>query len=128
MGRFVSFALTLGVSLAKNIDDGYIPAPNVGANVGDPAMMQGYLLKDAAITDNAVCLDGSPGLYYHRKGTGTGENKWYIHQEGGGWCSSLPACLTRSQMNLGSSKKIHANRILERGVLLAGSADQPTDA
>ena len=57
MGRFVSvLALTLGVSLAENIDDGYIPAPNVGANVGDPAMMQGYLLKDAAITDNAVCL------------------------------------------------------------------------
>ena len=64
MGFVSVLALTLGVSLAENIDDGYIPAPNVGANVGDPAMMQGYLLKDAAITDNAVCL-GRVTLRHH---------------------------------------------------------------
>jgi hypothetical protein len=25
-------------------------------------------------------------LYYHRKGTGSGANKWFIHQQGGGLC------------------------------------------
>ena len=77
---------------AEDIDDGYIPVPNVEAEAGDPALMTGYSLVDAAKTDNAVCLDGTPGLYYHRPGTSTGAKKWYIHQEGGGWCSDVAAC------------------------------------
>ena len=88
---------------ADDIDDGFVPAANVDAVAGDPALMTGYSLTDAAKTDNAVCLDGSPGLYYHRPGTGDGANKWYIHQEGGGWCSSIGACQGRSMQALGSS-------------------------
>ena len=34
----------------------------------------------AATRDNAVCLDGTPGTFYHRPGTGTGANKWYIRK------------------------------------------------
>ena len=67
---------------------------------------QGYFLKDAAAgPDNARCLDGSPALYYHRKGTGSGANKWYVHQEGGGWCYDLPGCVSRSKGRLGSTLK-----------------------
>lgn len=95
--------LAFGFCLAKDIDDGYLPIPNVEAKSGDPAAMQGYSLTEAAKLDNAVCLDGTPGLYYHRPGTGGGANKWYIHQEGGGWCSSVDACQERSLTNLGSS-------------------------
>ena len=29
-----------------------------------------------------VCLEGTPALYYHRKGTGSGANKWFLHQQG----------------------------------------------
>ena len=89
MKLLTAAAALLTASHAEDIDDGYVPIPNVDAQVGDPAMMTGYSLVDAAKTDNAVCLDGSPGLYYHRPGTGTGAKKWYIHQEGGGWCSSV---------------------------------------
>ena len=65
---------------AEDIDDGFVPIANVEAEAGDPATMMGYSLVDAAVLDNAVCLDGTPGLYYHRPGTGTGATKWYIHQ------------------------------------------------
>ena len=34
------------------------------------------LLTEAAVSNNAVCLDGSPGVYYFRAGSGSGENKW----------------------------------------------------
>jgi len=87
----------------EDIDDGYVPAPNIEAEAGDPQTMTGYLLTDAAKLDGALCLDGTPGLYYHRKGTGSGANKWYIHQEGGGWCSSVDSCRSRSLSLLGSS-------------------------
>ena len=53
---------------------------------------------------NAVCLDGSPGTYYFRPGSGSGATKWYIHHQGGGWCESLDDCLDRSHGSLGSSK------------------------
>ena len=65
----------LTLVLANDIDDGYTPVPNREASAGDPAAMVGYSLVDAAKTDNAVCLDGTPGLYYHRPGTGSGINK-----------------------------------------------------
>jgi len=50
-----------------------------------------------------MCLDGTPGAYYHRPGTGSGKNKWYIHHQGGGWCESFDDCLGRSRTGLGSS-------------------------
>jgi len=85
------------------IMDGYQPALNMEADFSDPALMTGYFLTEAFKTDDAKCLDGTPGLYYFRKGSGDGANKWYIHQEGGGWCESLDACLGRSKTHLGSS-------------------------
>lgn len=88
---------------SEDIFDGYVAPPNIEARDGDPALMTGYSLVDAAKMENAVCLDGSPGLYYHRPGTGTGINSWFIHQEGGGWCTSVGACYERSLTNLGSS-------------------------
>ena len=62
----------------------------------------GVFLKDAATNDMAVCLDGTPGVYYIAKGTGDGVNKWYIHHEGGGWCVNNADCLGRSNTTLGS--------------------------
>jgi len=65
---------------------------------------QGYFMKEAAETKGAVCLDGTPGLYYLQEGSGDGANKWYIHHEGGGWCESMDDCLGRSKGGLGSTK------------------------
>ena len=47
-----------------------------------PGTMTGYWLDTALKQDNAACLDGTAPLYYHRPGTGTGKDKWYIHHEG----------------------------------------------
>ena len=43
----------------------------------------GYFLTEAAATKGARCLDGTPGLYYHRKGAGAGANKWLVHHQVG---------------------------------------------
>jgi len=86
-------------------DDGacYIPRTEVGQD--NPAFAQGYFLKEAAEgPENAKCLDGSPALYYHRKGTGSGAHKWFLHQQGGGWCYTEESCVGRSKAGLGSTK------------------------
>ena len=67
-----------------------------------PTMATGYFLNKTLKTD-AFCLDGSGPLYYHLPGVDSGSNKWYFHFEGGGCCSSLSDCFSRSQTNLGST-------------------------
>merc|ERR1712166_1041455 len=109
VGQISIVALLVGGAIAAptagyiGIMDGYQPAPNVEADASDPALMTGYSLTEAHRADGAKCLDGTPGLYYFRPGSGDGANKWYIHQEGGGWCESDESCLGRSKTRLGSS-------------------------
>lgn len=59
-------------------------------------------LTAAAAREGAVCLDGSPAAYYFFKGAKA--SSFYLHQQGGGWCSSDADCLSRSKTALGSSK------------------------
>ena len=69
-----------------------------------PGSATGYWLDDALKgPDHAACLDGTAPLYYHRPGTGSGVNKWYIHHEGGGWCYNLNDCAGRAKGALGST-------------------------
>jgi len=63
-----------------------------------------FLLTDAAAKTGAVCLDGTPGGGYLRRGSGNGVKKWIIFHQGGGWCSSDTNCAGRSLTALGSSK------------------------
>ena len=49
----------------------------------------------------AVCLDGSPGVFYTSvRGKAT---QWLIFLEGGGWCYSLADCIARTATSTGSS-------------------------
>merc|ERR1719498_2071541 len=87
------------------LDDGACYMPPVDAEPSSPSFAQGYFLKEAAEgPENAKCLDGTPALYYHRKGTGSGANKWFLHQQGGGWCYTEESCVGRSKGALGSTK------------------------
>lgn len=52
---------------------------------------------------HATCMDGSRPAYYHRPGSGSGQYKWVIFFEGGGWCYTLEACRQRAVTDLGSS-------------------------
>jgi O-palmitoleoyl-L-serine hydrolase len=62
--------------------------------------MQRY---DLSAAKNQVCLDGTPGVFYMRNGTGSGARKYYVHYQGGGWCESPADCAGRSHSHLGSS-------------------------
>lgn len=53
-----------------------------------PGKMMRCQINDA-VKREAVCNDGSPGVYYGRKGEGEGRSKWIIHLEGGGGASSI---------------------------------------
>lgn len=52
---------------------------------------------------NAKCLDGSTAGYYFAPGHGSGDNKFYIDHQGGGWCETMERCLQRSTTTHGSS-------------------------
>jgi len=84
-----------------------------------------YVMTDAAKTSDALCLDGTPGAYYHQPGSGSGVNKWYIHHQGGGWCESLDDCLSRSTTDLGSSKAYPATADLGGGYFATDQASNP---
>eukprot|EP00658_Telonema_sp_P-2_P085068 TRINITY_DN9608_c0_g1_i7.p1 TRINITY_DN9608_c0_g1~~TRINITY_DN9608_c0_g1_i7.p1 ORF type:complete len:324 (+),score=62.71 TRINITY_DN9608_c0_g1_i7:193-1164(+) len=107
------------------LHDGSTPVPNVEAPLNDPATMIGIKLTDALTQDDAKCLDGTPGFYYFRAGTGDGADKWYIHQEGGGWCESLDDCLARSKGNLGSSSAYTSTVSMDTGYFSLDPAINP---
>merc|ERR1712113_425970 len=97
-------------------DDGACYVPSEEVSLDDPAFTQGYFLKEAAEgPDNAKCLDGTPALYYHRKGTGSVTNKWILHQQGGGWCYTEESCVGRSKGALGSTKNDKSTSSLNGG-------------
>ena len=58
---------------------------------------------DNALADGALCLDGSPAIYYFKAGSKTNSTKWVLHLLGGGMCRTDEECYLRSQMFLGSS-------------------------
>ena len=61
---------------------------------------------DLAKYPNARCLDGSPGAFYISL-PATPSPRWYIYQRGGGFCTTLEDCETRSHTDLGSSLAAH---------------------
>ena len=80
-----------------------------------PQLATKYTL-DLATYPAARCLDGSPGAYYIRtppppsplspsspSSPSSPPPRFYIYQEGGGFCTSLDDCLSRSNTSLGSS-------------------------
>jgi len=60
-------------------------------------------LKEAAANEGAVCIDGTPAIYFFRAGSGVNSTKWALHILGGGFCATNEECLIRSQTLLGSS-------------------------
>ncbi|MBT5516633.1 hypothetical protein HOK22_01835 [Candidatus Peregrinibacteria bacterium] len=53
--------------------------------------MQKFEIENAEERE-AVCNDGSPGVYYFRPGSGKDSEKWIMVLEGGGGCSSGDSC------------------------------------
>jgi len=94
------------------------------ASLGAAQLSHIVRLTEAA-KQGAVCIDGTESAYYFRAGTGTGANKWYIHHEGGGWCSSVADCYGRSLGNLGSSKNYTDTATINYGYFSTDPASNP---
>jgi len=67
------------------------------------AEMDIYYLKEASANEGAVCLDGTPSLYYFKAGSPANSTKWVLHILGGGLCFTDEECYERSLTLLGSS-------------------------
>ena len=65
------------------------------AAFADAAPFQKVAIRNA-VSRNAVCNDGTPGIYYFRPGTGQGSQSWVIFLAGGGFCYSAKDCKQRS--------------------------------
>lgn len=63
------------------------------------------VLHSVADSTPSFCLDGTPQAFYARRGHGSGEHKWLIFFEGGGWCYDMEQCYLRSKTESGSSRR-----------------------
>lgn len=78
-----------------------IAATAVAVSAAAPAASSGNITKlYEAAARGAVCLDGTPAAFYYAPGD---PERFYVHQEGGGWCYQNDDCLSRSKTRLGSS-------------------------
>ncbi|CAA0820559.1 Pectin acetylesterase 8 [Striga hermonthica] len=73
-------------------------------------------LIPSAVSEGAVCLDGSPPGYAMDQGSGYGSYNWLIYLQGGAWCDSPADCYGRSNTSLGSSSKF-SSTIFFDGIL-----------
>ena len=71
-----------------------------------PASKLGWTttILDGAVSSGAVCLDGSAPGYHIQQTKATDPERWTMHLQGGGWCTSVQDCFGRSNAALGSSK------------------------
>ena len=97
LALFLASAHALDDGSATFYDDATLETRDVNSTAFKVELSE-YVQKTGA-----RCLDGTPGVYYFRKGEGSGANKWYIHHQGGGWCETWDDCLGRSKGGLGSS-------------------------
>ena len=102
--------------------DGYFRNSTSGACASPPAPAPKWrrVNLDDAAAKGAVCIDGSPGVFYIRTTNANGTapanpGKWVIFMEGGGWTSSDSASVGRSKTDLGSSKNYPPGEQFEPG-------------
>ena len=79
-----------------------------GAAPAPPASALGWTttILNGAVRGGAVCLDGTaPGYHIQTRDP----RRWTVHLQGGGWCTSVQDCFSRSNGPLGSSKSYAAD-------------------
>ncbi len=65
-------------------------------------VMEKHTVQNATAR-NAICNDGTPAVYYLRRGTGCGAKRWVLGLEGGGSCNTLAECAARGPGLRGTS-------------------------
>ena len=94
--------------------------------VSFPSMLIKHVVKDAT-QRQAVCNDGTPAVYYFKRGSGVDVAHWLIFFQGGGWCSNGPSCSLRwsSQRYLMTSQGAPA--VMPVGGIFSTSAQENPD-
>ena len=94
--------------------------------VSFPSTLIKHVVKNA-VQRQAVCNDGSPAVYYFKRGSGADAAHWIIHFQGGGWCSTGQSCSLRwsSQHYLMTSQG--APNTMEAGGIFSTSAQENPD-
>jgi hypothetical protein len=94
--------------------------------VSFPSMLTKRVVKDA-VQRQAVCNDGTPAVYYFKRGSGADAAHWLIFFQGGGWCSSGLSCALRwsSQHYLMTSQ--NALNTMQAGGIFSTSTQENPD-
>lgn len=74
---------------------------------------------------NAICNDGSPAIFFYRRGSGSGINKWVIFFKGGEACWDGASCAGRDKGLLTSTVWTEGN--LDAGGIVSERPDQNPD-
>ena len=105
-----------------------IPVTSVASApvVSFPSMLTKRVVKNAD-QRQAVCNDGTPAVYYFKRGSGADTAHWLIFFQGGGWCSSERTCTYRwsTQHSLMTSQG--APSTFEPGGIFSTSAQENPD-
>ncbi|MBL8115348.1 MAG: hypothetical protein JNK60_20870, partial [Acidobacteria bacterium] len=102
--------------------------PGSGGGVPDGTNLSRVDLDTTRYPD-ALCNDGTPGLFYVRKGTGTGANRWILNVTGGGSCFTGTTCANRwCSIDTGFGANLMTNRYAAaRGLAGNGLLSQRAD-
>ncbi|MEM7028154.1 MAG: pectin acetylesterase-family hydrolase [Chloroflexota bacterium] len=93
---------------------------NVSQTLPSHSVMHRFEI-DQVTHPNALYNDGSTPLFYYRRGTGDGANKWVIWFKGGGSCFSDSTCLDRETDRVSATPWLDVSRlVLHNGYLADG--------
>ncbi|KAM3355431.1 hypothetical protein ACQJBY_025919 [Aegilops geniculata] len=90
-----------------------------------PAERVALTLLSGAKEKGAVCVDGTPPGYHLQRGSGDGADRWLVHLEGGGWCSTVKECSDSRLSTKGSSNFMKPIRFMGNGILGGDQLQNP---
>ncbi|EES00677.1 hypothetical protein BDA96_03G159200 [Sorghum bicolor] len=88
------------------------------------SVMVPITILKSAVSDGAVCMDGTPPAYNLDPGSGTGSRSWIVNLEGGAWCNSAKTCRLTKSSGRGSSDHMD-KEIPFTGIMSSSSAVNP---
>jgi len=94
--------------------------------VSFPSTLTKHVVKDA-VQRQAVCNDGTPAVYYFKRGSGADAAHWLIFFQGGGWCSNEPTCTRRWSVQHYLMTSQGAPNTIEAGGIFSTSAKENPD-
>lgn len=112
----------LGQQLLSFFGETPAEAPPVTENAPPAQLIRREI--DSTRHPKAVCNDGSTPIFYYRRGSGSGANKWVLWFKGGGSCYDSASCADRSR-NVTSSIPWNEPQLTASGILSSDPEHNP---